>query len=95
MRLIFDWDDEKEAKNLKKHGIPFEDAAAVFDDPLAKIFPDPYRHEQRYRIIGCFENTCLMVVHTSEEVDDDVILVRIISARKLDKSERKRYENDL
>ncbi|MBQ7626798.1 MAG: hypothetical protein IJS87_07080 [Rhodocyclaceae bacterium] len=41
------------------------------------------------------QHSCIMVVHTTQELDDDCTLIRIISARKLDKSERKRHENDL
>ena len=95
MRFIFEWDERKNAANIKKHGIAFKDAAYVFEDPLHKRYPDrSHRDEERYIAVGFVRNIIMMVVHTMQEIDDGCTLVRIISARKTDKSERKRYEND-
>ena len=98
MRLIFDWDEKKNALNKKAHGISFEVAARVFYDPLCKCEPDNAHNDSEERFITAgyiSQHSCIMVVHTTQELDDDCTLIRIISARKLDKSERKRHENDL
>ena len=98
MRLVFDWDNDKNAKNKRKHKISFEAASRVFADPLCNTKPDPeHSHgDERFRTIGDIGGVCYcVVIHSMQEVDDDFTLVRIISARKLDKSERKDYEHDL
>lgn len=95
MRIIFDWDEKKNALNKKKHSISFEDAVAVFDSSLSRLYQDYEHGEERYVMVGILSNSLVMVVHTAEEVDDDCILVRIISARKLSNRERKDYEDDI
>ncbi len=52
--MEFEWDETKAASNLKKHGVSFEDAKTVFDNPLALIFDDEAHSidEQREIIIG-------------------------------------------
>jgi uncharacterized DUF497 family protein len=52
--VILEWDREKGASNLAKHGVDFHEAGTVFDDPLATTFPDPTHSvdEQRYVTIG-------------------------------------------
>lgn len=84
----FEWDDAKAASNLAKHGVSFEDACAVFDDPSAIGEADPGVHrEVRLRTIGSTGSRVLFVVST--EVDDDV--TRIISARRATRHEEDRY----
>lgn len=95
MRIIFDWDERKNGLNKKKHGIAFEDAVAVFDSSLSRLYQDYEHGEERYVMVGILSNSLVMVVHTSEEVDDGCTLVRIISARKLTSQERKDYEDDI
>ena len=54
MALRFEWDPQKAARNLAKHGVLFEDAATVFGDPLGRIESDP-RHsvdEERFALLG-------------------------------------------
>jgi uncharacterized protein len=87
------WDRRKDAANGRKHGIFFDLAVLVFDDPLQASRPDPTQHEERYQTIGMVEDVCLLVAHTyrrDEETGDEH--GRIISARKASKQERKRYE---
>jgi uncharacterized DUF497 family protein len=57
--MDFGWDPAKADANLVKHGIDFDDAISVFDDPVVAIEPDPrdYSREMRYRAIGCVEDT--------------------------------------
>jgi uncharacterized DUF497 family protein len=99
MNLWFEWDPEKAASNLRKHRVSFETAKKVFDDPLASWRQDRVeRGEQRWQTIGLVDGfLLLLVVHTTwEETDGShvVEVIRIISARRADKSERNQYERE-
>ena len=87
----FEWDEDKDALNWRKHKIRFEDARFVFDDPLQISKPFVENGEERWRTIGMI-NACLLllVIHTVRENGTEVI--RIISARKLTLEEREDYE---
>jgi uncharacterized DUF497 family protein len=91
----FEWNPEKARKNLAKHGVAFEDAEAVWDDPLHVIVPDRIEDgEQRWHAIGIVGPVViLVVVHTYPDVNDEE-RVRIIGARKATSHERKRYEQE-
>lgn len=89
--MKFEWDHKKAALNLNKHGVSFEVAVTVFDDPFALIAPDP-RHslyELREWIIGESDDGVLVVVCTKR---DRGSVVRIISARPASRKERMQYE---
>jgi len=86
----FEWDLKKTANNLRKHGISFKEAATVFGDPLSMTFEDPDHSidEQRFVTIGeSRKRRVLVVAHT-----DRGGVIRIISARKATRRERKFYE---
>jgi len=90
--LIFEWDEKKANRNVNKHGVSFEEAATVFADPLSITIFDPLhsKEEDRFVTLGMSnKNRLLVVVHTDR---DDKI--RIISARKATKKERKQYESN-
>lgn len=87
--MIWEWDQEKNRENLRKHGLEFETAILVFDDPLAATDDDPYLYEQRWRTIGMIEGLLVLVVHTWP---DDPDPGRIISARRATPHERRSYE---
>ena len=93
-RVRFSWNPAKNVSNLHKHGIRFEVAVRVFSDPLAHWELD--RHvdgEERWNRIGLIDATRLVVVaHTITEDENGNETVRIISARYVDRSERKLYE---
>ncbi|SEF61717.1 hypothetical protein SAMN05421819_0596 [Bryocella elongata] len=91
--MIFDWDENKNAANLRKHGVAFEDAVLVFDDPFHISLPDRIvEGEQRWQMIGMAEGVLvLLLAHTLETNDEDQY-VRLISARKAEPHERRRYE---
>jgi len=94
MNRRFVWDEKKAESNLRKHGIAFERAIMVFDDPLAKTVQDRIVDgEERWQIIGMVEG-CLFVIvaHTYLEMADTEI-VRIINARTPTKQERRLYEH--
>ena len=96
-RFEFDWDPAKAASNLAKHGVSFEDAMGVFLDPLALSRLDDVHGaaEERWVTIGLSRGTNLLVaVHTHVEIDDDRITIRIISARKPTKREKRQYEQE-
>jgi uncharacterized DUF497 family protein len=84
----FDWDSEKAAANLKKHGVSFEEVVAVFADPLALYSEDP-SHPERTRVIGASARPRLLFCVFVERDEDEF---RIISARKATAHERRRYE---
>lgn len=84
------WDADKARANQAKHGVSFEAAALVFDDPMRLSEPDPHPDEDRWRVIGRVNLSTLFVVHT--EADEEG-RGRIISARKATPSERKRYDD--
>jgi uncharacterized DUF497 family protein len=91
--LRFDWDETKDANNLRKHGVGFEAALLVFDDPLQLSAQDrEVDGEERWQTIGMAGGVLLLLVaHTFEDEDEEE--VRIISARKANAQERRRYED--
>jgi uncharacterized DUF497 family protein len=86
--MAFIWDPVKAEQNVREHGVYFEDAAYVFDDPLRikRRDDDSSIDEERYQTIG-MAGHILFVVYT-EEGDDDT---RLISARIADPKERRIY----
>ena len=88
--MDYEWDQEKAANNLEKHGVSFEEAATVFDDPLYIDFYDPDHsiEEHRYLIMGQSTGSRLLIVSYTER--DQV--VRLISAREVTPTERRAYE---
>ena len=64
LELAWAWDPKKNRYNQQKHGLSFETAVLVFNDPLAMTRVDPYPHEQRWRTIGVVGLVVLLVVHT-------------------------------
>ena len=92
--MVFAWDDRKNRINARKHGISFETAARIFDDPNLVSYPDRISaDEERWHTIGCAGGIAvLLVVHTSEEQNGEEE-IRIISARKASRRERALYES--
>lgn len=87
----FEWDADKAASNLRKHGVDFADAAAVFDDPFALSMPDDDPDEERLVGLGTDAlGRVLVVVYTFRGEK-----LRIISARRATPSERETYEENL
>ena len=87
----FEWDDEKAARNLARHGVSFEAARLAFDDPFAVVREDRRRDygEDRYILLGMVENHLLAIVHTQRDAR-----IRIISARLAEPRERRRYHEE-
>ena len=93
--LKFDWDETKACSNLAKHGVSFELAARVWDDPLHVVLFDRFEDgEHRWHAVGLVgEIVLLVVVHAYPDADDEE-RVRIIGARKATRQERTRYEQE-
>lgn len=90
MNLRFEWDARKALTNRMKHGVSFEEAMTVFNDPLARIFDDSDHSmtESREIIVGVSQKQRLLLVCFTERRQ----AVRIISTRKTTKLERHDYE---
>jgi uncharacterized protein len=90
----YEWDSTKANGNFNKHGVSFEEAQTVFDNPLAMIFDDELHSsltEYREIIIGHSQNNRLLLVNFTERPQ----AIRIISARLTTQREREDYENNL
>ena len=88
--MEYELDEGKATANLSKHGVAFEEAKTVFNDPLYVDFYDPDHSygEHRYIIIGESHQGCLLVVSYTERGD----IIRLISARAATQTEQKAYE---
>jgi len=86
----FDWYDEKAAANLAKHGVSFEEAMTVFNDPLARFRDDPDHSagEQRQIIAGLSDAGRLLLVCFTEREE----IIRLVTARPATNRERKHHE---
>jgi uncharacterized protein len=97
--LRFEWDEAKNLSNRRKHGVSFEEACAVFLDPLYVSVQDRIEDgEPRWLTLGLADGVVLLAVaHTVREVHDEgtsLEVIRIISARQATRKERRRYENE-
>jgi hypothetical protein len=92
----FDWDPVKARTNERKHGISFDLARHVFVDSDALVEHDRIEGgERRWQAIGVVGSALVLVVaHTVELADEDDEVIRIISARRADRKERRRYEKE-
>ena len=90
MSIKFESDPRKARRNLRKHGVDFTEASTVFADTLSITIPDPdhSQDEERWVTMGLSNRwRLLVVVHTDEEET-----TRLISARRADPQERRKYE---
>jgi hypothetical protein len=96
--IRFEWDEAKNRANIAKHGISFDEASRVFADPHHVSVPERIEDcEQRWQTFGIVKGQLLLMAgHTiREEMDDEIVeIVRIITARKATKHERRRYEKE-
>ncbi|GAB4464807.1 MAG: BrnT family toxin [Elainellaceae cyanobacterium] len=88
--MRFEWDETKAERNLSKHGVSFQEAETVFDDPLYVDFYDPDHSEDevRYLIVGQSSQRRLLIVSYTQRGDS----IRLISAREVTRAEREAYE---
>ena len=87
--IHFEWDENKAASNLEKHGVSFVEATSIFSDPLSLTIPDPLHSgdEERFVTLGRTSDNMLVVIHTDRDGT-----IRIISAREATSRERRNYE---
>lgn len=89
--IVFEWDFQKNVANIKKHKVSFEEAKTIFTDEYARLIADPEHSddEDRFLLLGeSIDSKLLVVCHCTREEES----IRIISARKADRQERKIYE---
>jgi len=89
--ITFSWHDGKDRENQRKHGVAFDEASTCFSDENARLKQDPEhsQEEDRYLLLGFSAKLRLLVVsHTYREDDQQI---RIISARRATRKERKQY----
>ena len=88
--MQFEWDENKAKQNLSKHGVYFEEAKTIFDDPLYIDFYDPDHsdNEERYLIVGQSNRGRILILSYTERGNK----IRLISAREVTPKERKAYE---
>ena len=87
--MVFEWDEAKAILNQQKHGVSFEEAISVFDDPFSEVSDDPDHSEQEERLIliGMSLANKLLAVSFIERPD----VTQIISARRTTKKEQNQY----
>jgi uncharacterized protein len=87
--MKFEWDEQKNQRNQKKHGVAFEEAQEVFDDPFYVDFYDPEHSddEHRYLIIGYSQQQRLLIAAYTPDT------IRLISARQATRKEKQVYDN--
>jgi uncharacterized DUF497 family protein len=89
----FKWDESKRNVNIRKHGIDFSDVVNIFYDDETIIIEDPKQYNERRYIALGLDIKCrtVLVVHVYREID----VIRVISARKANKKERKQFVGEL
>ena len=87
--LAFEWNSRKASENKRRHGVSFEEAKSAFLDENARLIPDPVDDEDRFLLLGLSIQLGLLLICHCYREDDEVI--KIISARKADRSERQQY----
>ena len=92
MALTFEWDEEKSKANLRKHGVSFDEAKTVFNDPFAMTIADPDHsaREDRYIDMGMSSRGRILLVWYTEREPN----IRIIGSRKATPSQRRQYEEE-
>lgn len=90
MPLSFEWDEKKARSNATKHGVAFDEASTIFGDALSLTIRDPahWQDEERFVTIGISHRDHLLVVVHTGRGDN----IRIISARRANRRERRIYE---
>lgn len=94
--MLYQWDEEKNRINRAKHGVRFEQATKVFDDPFVVDHRQSVEDgEYRHSILGLVDGVViLLVVFTDRSVGLGEQVIRIVSARRADRSERLIYEKE-
>ena len=96
MKIRFEWDNEKAENNFRKHGVSFEISTRVFADLFAVVKQDRIENgEYRWQTLGVVDGYLLLLVaHAVRDDVDGTEVIRIISARRAEPKERKRFEQN-
>ena len=95
MTVRFEWDPNKAASNLRKHGVSFQTAVLVFADPSALVMQSHVEiGEERWLVIRVVEGLFMLVVAHTVREQDGIEVIRIISARRANRKEKRRYEEE-
>jgi hypothetical protein len=97
LRYSFDWDSTKDQQNIRKHRVSFRQAATIFRDPnqLSIYDQEHSQDEERWITIGIDSTGVVrVVVHTYEQINDELYQIRIISARKATNREMRQYREE-
>jgi len=96
MQYNFEWNPGKAHTNIRKHGVSFEEATEVFDDPMAMTVFDEdesSNEEDRWITLGkARDQYYLLVIHTYRNTNKENVTIRLISARPATKHEIRQYE---
>jgi len=90
-KITFSWDDRKDRENQRKHGVSFEEASTAFADENARLKHDPDHSQQEDRFILLGFSAKLRILAVAHSYRADGKQIRIISARKATRNERKQY----
>ncbi|NQV01253.1 MAG: BrnT family toxin [Bacteroidia bacterium] len=88
MNLDFEFDPEKSYANKLKHGLEFEEAKELWEDPWRVVIPTRCKDEERWLLIAMLKNNCWIVIYTIRDQK-----IRIISVRKSRKNEKEIYHS--
>ena len=93
MAIRFEWDPAKARRNVRRHGVSFEEATTAFDDDFSMTMPDPIHSigEERFILLGQTNRSRLVVVVFTDR-QADIASIRLISARLAEQGERHDYE---
>lgn len=95
MNIEFEWDPDKAEKNRKNHGVSFETACRAFADPFALVEQDRIEGgEYRWQTLGMVEGCLLLLIAHTVTDKKCMEIIRIISARRASRKERRRYEQE-
>jgi uncharacterized protein len=95
LMVQFEWDELKAWTNARKHGVRFEDAMLVFGDPYALVEQDRLEgSEPRWQTLGLAGGIVLLLVAHTVRNEQEAEIIRIISARRAVRKERKRYDDN-
>ena len=94
--MEFEWNEDKSQRNRTKHGISFETATLVFNDPNHLSIQDRFEDgEERWQTLGQVNNLVIILVAHTVRIENSDEIIRIISARKATRAERQYYEKTI
>lgn len=91
--MLFEWDENKNRINKARHGVSFDAAKLIFFDPCLKVLFDRCENgEDRWHAIGKIQGVVMLLVVHTVQYEQTTEIIRIVSARRPTRQERKQYE---